>query len=282
MRGQYERLGIAEFGEHLLTSGDLDPVYIALVKMELDPDQLKRWLIAYWCFYHCGLASWASEKEGYAFWQVLMEAAVNETESPVGGRWPRSSERRHARGKQGAKMISSLQQRYGQRPEEMVDLLIDCAPDYQKVASRVKEHYLFGDWISFKICDMIDRVLGVHIDFSEAAVFMFDDPVKAALILWRQTHGLPESAKPKDQAAVIHGVVEHLKAVFASYTAPPLHDRPVDLQEVETILCCWKSHLAGRYPLFNDIDEIRAGLLEWGKVSATAARMWGSMPEGSK
>lgn len=279
MRGQYDRLGIKTFGEHLLRSGDLDPIYLALPKVfDGDTDQLYRWLIAYWCFYHAGFASWASEHKGYAFWQILSMAAHNTQLSPTGERFPRGHERRHARGAQGIKMVEDLSFRYVNRPEGMVEYLVEAAPSYEGVANRAQEHTLFGPWISFKICDMLDRVLGEQVDFSEAAVFMFKDPVKAALTLWRETYNLPESAKPRDQNVVIHGVVEHLKEVFKDFKAPPLYDRPVGLQEIETILCKFKSHLNGHYPLYNDIDEIRNGLAPWVKCSQTAAAMLKAMP----
>lgn len=282
MRGGYQRLDILSFGRHLLESGDLDPVYIALPKAVTDTKQLHRWLIAYWCFYHCGLASWASEFEGEDFWTALRLAAANEEPSPLGDRFPRGHERRHARGAQGIDMVAGLHLRYGNSPEGMVDYIVSAAPEYERVAGHTREHKLFGPWISFKVCDMVDRVLGVPVNFSEAAVFMFTDPVKAALILWRQEYNLPEAAKPRDQTAVIHSVVEYLKGAFSAHKAPPLYDRPVDLQEVETVLCKWKSHLNGHYPLFNDIDEIRAGLWQWGRECATAAKMHECMPIGSK
>jgi hypothetical protein len=275
MRGQYDRLGIKTFGEHLLRSGDLDPIYLALPKVfDGDTDQLYRWLIAYWCFYHAGFASWASEKRGLDFWIALNEAAANVLPAPTGDRYPRGHERRHARGGQGIKMVHDLANRYGAQPERMVEYLVEAAPSYEGVANRAQEHTLFGPWISFKICDMLDRVLGEQVDFSEAAVFMFKDPVKAALTLWRETYNLPESAKPRDQHQVIHGVVEHLKEVFHDFKAPPLYDRPVGLQEIETILCKWKSHRNGHYPLMNDIVEIHEGLLPWARVSETAKTMY--------
>src|SRR3546814_4979767 len=67
----YERLSIEAFGSHLLRSGDLDPIYIALVQARrsgaFSEAQLLLWLLAYVCFYHAGVASWMSEHEGAAF-----------------------------------------------------------------------------------------------------------------------------------------------------------------------------------------------------------------------
>lgn len=282
----YEKLNIVSFGEQLIKSQDLDPVYPALTKLfpkrhksMTEFNKLSRWLIAYWCFYHCGFASYASELGEGFFWDVLMDAAQNEVPTPMGTRWPRGHERRHARGSQGIKMVQHLKELYGNQPEFMVTHICSGAPVYSQVADLVQKHTLFGPWISFKICDMIDRVLDKHIDFSEAAVFMFKDPVKAALILWRQHYGLPETAKPKDEGEVITGVVEHLKKEFRIFLAPPSNDRSIGLQEIETILCKWKSHLNGHYPLNNDIIEISTALKEWAPYSKTAREMLEAMPK---
>jgi len=275
----YDRLSVEEFGRQLITSGDLDPVYIALARLDWSHDQLCRWLIAYWCFYHCGFASYASEHEGDHFWGTLSAAARNDIEAPIGGRWPRGSERRHARGEQGLRMVLDLENRYKLNPSEMVNYIAKGAPNYEEVARRAQEHTLFGPWISFKIADMIDRVCLVHVDFSQAGVFMFKDPVKAALMVWRKNMygSITAKARPIDQLKAITGVIEYLHDVFADLKAPPNQDRPIDLQEVETVLCKWKSHMNGHYPLFNDIDEIRFGLLNWGKAAGEFLK---AMPPG--
>ena len=278
MRRDYSKLAVEQFGRQLLTSGDLDPVYIALPQAIQEVKQLHRWLISYWCFYHCGVASWLSEQEGDAFWKGMLLAAHNEQESPLGGRWPRGQERRHARGAQGIKMVTHLRERYGTEPETMVSDLSKMGGGgvvFSAMATHIKTHSLFGPWIAFKVCDMMERIIGVPVNFDQADVFMFKDPVKAALMLWREKVGLPEGAKPKDEGAAIREIVAYLKDEFKDLKAPPLHDRPVELQEVETVLCKWKSHMNGHYPLFNDIDEINEGLHGWGE---TAERFLQAMP----
>lgn len=280
MKRDYERLPIEKFGRHLILSGDLDPVYIALRRcMEGDEQQLRRWLIAYWCFYHCGVASYMSEHKGNEFWREMMMAARNELPSPLGERWPRGHERRHARGAQGINMVQSLRSRFGDEPENMVlNLERDATGGaiFADIAKLVRLYPLFGPWIAFKVCDMLERVLGCPINFDEAAVFMFKDPVKSALMLWRLRTNQPENARPRDQQYVIHEVVNYLREEFRDFGAPPLNDRRIELQEIETVLCKWKSHMNGHYPLNNDIHEIQSGLTGWGE---TARRFSHFMPE---
>lgn len=272
----YERLSVEDFGRQLITSGDLDPVYIALRRVDWAPAQVQRWLVAYWCFYHCGLASYASSHVGVVFWNALHTAAINTTASPAGGRWPRGQERRHARGGQGMRMVHDLATQYS-TPEDFVKYVSTRSspmttgttqPEpFMNLADRVMEHTLFGPWMAFKVADMVERVLGMPVDFEHAHVFMFKDPVKAALMVWRQKCQIDTIAEPKNQAAVILEVVKYLIEEFKDLKAPPDQDRPIGLQEVETVLCCWKSHMNGHYPLFNDIDEIFEGLGGWGTAA---------------
>lgn len=283
MGRHYDRLDIETFGRQLITSGDLDPVYVALHGAGFSPDLLARWLIAYWCLYHCGAASHIAEHEGREFWKPLMDAASNEVPAPTGGRWPRGHERRHFRGQQGIRAVQELRDRYLSSPEDMVSYILHQPTSepglcFEDVASRVREHRGFGPWIAFKVADMVDRVLGVGVDFTEAAVFMFKDPVRAAVMLWREKVGAPAIARPKEQTRVIHEVVSYLTAQFVDLKAPPLNDRPIGLQEVETVLCKWKSHMNGHYPLWNDIDEINRGLEEWAPHSEVARRFAEAMP----
>lgn len=281
----YKRLSIEDFGRHLITTGDLDPVYIALTKtFEGRRDQLCRWLLAYFCYYHCGVACYMSDLKDDEFWKAMMIAARNELPSPLGERWPRSAERRHARGSAAIKMITALKARYGDRPEDFVNHLDTISSaghggvDFAEISKHVKSHYLMGSWMAFKVGDILECVLGCSISFDNASVFMFKDPRQAAIILWRQKMCLSDNARPRDENLVINEIVEYLKDEFRELKAPPLFNRPIGLQEVETILCCWKSHMRGHYGPYNDINEIRAGLdPRWGP---TAADFLAGMPEG--
>lgn len=274
----YERLPIEAFGAHLLNSGDLDPIYIALVEAMnargYTVAQVYRWLLAYVCFYHAGVASWMSEHEGVDFWAQMYKAAENEQEAPIGGRWPRGGERRHFRGKLATEAVDLLSVRYPDPESFMVYIAHrgdNAVLPFRVVSQRTQEHRAFGPWIGFKVADLVDRVLGIPVAFDDAAVFMFDDPKKAAIMLWEQREGskYPEGTRPK-QDAILRGVTEYLINHFRDYNAPPFGDRAVNIQEVETILCKWKSHMNGHYPLNNDIHEIREGLALWAERSVAA------------
>lgn len=289
MSQAYERLSIQKFGEHLLTSLDLDPVYVALDHcirhFNWEPEKVARWLLAYWCLYHVGAACWLSDVEDTEdYWKALMTAAVNKDPAPAGlpgpngepPRWPRSAERRHWRGAAAVRCVEQLAQRYG-TAKDMVEFM--KGPTVAAVMARAKDHYLFGDWIAFKVADMLERVLGHPVSFDQGHVFMFDAPREAALMLWRKEAGQHPSAQPLDLNLVLEKVVAKLTQDFAGFKAPPRLDRPVGLQEIETILCKWKSHMNAHYPLWHDIEEINHGLDQWTGESEAAAAFAVAMPK---
>lgn len=283
MKRDYPRLPIEQFGVQMLETGDLDPIYIALHKCELDYSQLCRWLVAYWCLYHAGSACWLSERSDEEFWQALAVAAANVTPAPTGERWPRGAERRHWRGGQAIASAEELINR-GQTPEQLVGWVARVDFDvlqpipFENVRERALALRGFGDWIAFKMGDMIDRLNIRSVDFETAQVFMFADPRKAALMLAKQKLELPDNAKLKDENFAIAQVVDYLTHTFKDHTAPPLHERSVGLQEVETILCKWKSHMNGHYPVGKDIHEISSGLTPWAQHSDTAALFNACLP----
>lgn len=285
MASNYPRLTVEEFGRKLLSTGDLDPVYVALNKLNKKWSRAtrNRWLLAYFCYYDCGVACYMSQFAGNTFWNKMLEAAANTAPSPLGTRWKRASERRHARGEAAIRMVTHLRDRYVDKPEMMIEEVhkIEDAKcgDVMKWA---KTHYLFGDWIGFKIADITNAVLGKHVDFSRAEVFMFKDPVKAALMLHRKQY--PQDADVEYSGSqlvqVIEEIVETLKKEFTEYTAPPALDRPLEMQEIETILCKWKSHMNGHYPINNDIKEIRHSVSQWVTHSTEAQDYLDAMPTG--
>ena len=82
-------MDIRDFGDALIETQDLDPIYSAITGARLPKPQLYRLLLAYWCFYHLGAASWISEWEGKQFWDWMRSAAENKTATPLDGRWLR-------------------------------------------------------------------------------------------------------------------------------------------------------------------------------------------------
>lgn len=286
------RVPIEEFGRHLLDTDDLDPVYVALwlmrVRKLIDEAQLNRWLVAYWVFYHCGVASYMSELGGNGYWTQMLEANKHSRMTPVKGleRWPRGKERRHMRGLQGETCILGLARSYP-NPSDMIEGIVKESYDlnqtepypFASIRQAVQMHRGFGPWIAFKVADMLERICGYSICFQESEIFMFNTPWKAAMM----QHDLMFPDSNEEQFALaencIRAVCDKLQETFGHYDAPPRSDRKVNLQEIETILCKWKSHMSGHYPLYNDIDEISEGTEPWAECCETAEKFMLCMPK---
>ncbi len=272
----YLRLSVVPFGQQLFRSADLDPVYVALPKAIAERGQLARWLIAYWLFYSCGFACWASERSKDCFWEALVTAATNHDPTPFLGRWPRGAERRHFRGAAAFAGIAQLRKRYDKRPEGMLDFLADGKMDARSVIERAKTHHLFGDWIAFKVADLIDAVWGVPVNQEDITVFLYKTPRESILAGWRNGQ-LPLKAKKEDDALI--EAMTWLQHQLRGCRIPHKPKQTPDWFSLETVWCKHLSHQHGHYPLLKDTHEIGEGLIPWMPYSGTAKRFATAMPK---
>lgn len=245
-----EVLTYKKFGNHLLKTEDLDPVYTMLHSYDMDENTLKRWCLAYWCFYHTGVASRIAEAGSTKF-HDMMRVAQNK-------KWPRGKERRHFRGEASNKAIKYL--RKCGAPEHIVDTMVE-GNSFQEICNNVKKFPLFGSWIAFKIADMKEQVLGIEVDYSDCHLDIYKDPRQGAALI---EHGDWKIDIADEQ---LIKTVNRLIKEFKRYTAPPYHGRKVGIMEVETILCKYKSHFKGHYPLFNDSKEVFEMMEGWGTLA---------------
>lgn len=269
----YEPLGLIDFGRRLVETGDLDPVYIGAVGANMGETQRNRWLLAYILFYHVGFASWASEADnGEEFMDRLMTAAENKVPAPPGGRWPRASERRHFRGDFAVKSIQQLKTdiQYGFKPEEVFAEIASKAPDVVAMRKYAELFPGIGGWASFKIADLVDRVMGIPVNFDYETA-MYDSPRKGVALFGK------ENGWEGDESSQIKHTLRLMKQNLGDLKAPPFEDRPLAMNEYETILCKWVGHQKGRYPIGKDILEVEHAAKEWVPYSPTAGLILGSM-----
>jgi hypothetical protein len=248
-------LSVNDFADQLILTEDLDPVYPMLVRAELDPAQLDRWLVAYWAYYHVGVASWLSEFAGDAYWKQMLEAATNQTASPLGGRWPRSPERRHFRGE---KCVTSIQHLSSQTPSNWISPLRGLKT-HEAVIHWIRDWPQFGPWIAFKAADMLEVVCGAPIAFSRDIPLIYKEPRGCLDLLTQET------------GASIRSVLDRLIEHVSQHDEPAAGRRKCGIQEAETVLCKYKSYRNGHYQVGKDTKEIRHALAGWG---ATADRLF--------
>ena len=79
---------------------------------------------------------------------------------------------------------------------------------------------MFGPWIAFKIGDMLERIVGVWVDFSDSDVFMFDTPKQAAYLWYGE-----------ESETAIHESVKYLDEHLGNRLAPPSFNRSLNIQE---------------------------------------------------
>jgi len=234
-----------EFGRRLLAANDLDPVYVLVHEAGLDHDRLKRWLLAYWCFYHVGTASWVSETD---FWGRMRTAAGSKD-------YPRSSERRHFRGENARKSVEFLEE---QGIEALFDAFPRPSPSAADVVEYVTEWIGFGPWVAFKVADMLERLGLLDVRFDLDTV-MYESPRKAADELYEAEGG------PAGVADVGAWAVDRVLSELNPTKAPPRYDRPLSFQEAETVLCKWKSYRGGHYEIGEDVAACRKGLMRFAR-----------------
>ena len=258
-------MNFREFSRALVATNDLDPVYVAVHRVDLPPLQLHRWLTAYILFYDVGVASFMSEAEGSAFWGYVHQAAENKTPAPTGDRWPRSRERRHFRGEQAIQACKELAERHPE-PETWLDEIIGYLPREhvaQRVRTRIESYRGMGSWASFKMLDLIDRVIGTPMDVGPDIAMYSEPRLGADVVAWHAGYaGDPVEFALKE----FHAATEGMRS-------PPRLDRPLGFLEAETALCKFKSHDAGRYPIGIDIREGAQASAHWQDVSPTARRI---------
>jgi hypothetical protein len=280
-----------------LNRATCDPIYIALYQQQMRdlwPDQqLFRWLLVYWCFYNAGLASYLcvfeDRSSGTSSWWPP-EPRLHPGPDRRRGRQRQlaaGKERRHFRGQQATKATRELAAKYPAPPMPSAS----CAADrplaenphpFSVISDRVQTWRGFGDWIAFKVGDMLERI-GIFRRGVRQSDAMYKDPTQAALMQWRVWHGAPVDSTIDDEKAAVDEVVQRLITHFAHHKAQPVwrncEGRAIGFQEVETILCKWKSHTRGHYPLNNDIHEITDGVAPWAKHSDIAAKFLECLPK---
>ena len=247
-----QKLTTVQFGEQLLDANDLDPVYTIVHHSGMSREQTRRFLVAYWCFYHVGTASWICDApvrpHDTQYWR-RMEVAAGSKE------YPRSSERRHYRGQQA---VLSVQHLKSLGLMNMFSLFDQAAAEGNwltatRVMTWARDWRGFGPWISFKVADMIDRVGYCRVKFTPDEA-LYESPLEGAKLMWETTRKGPT---PDD---VGRRMMDVLINHFDDQPAPPLNDRKFSYPEAETVLCKWKSYMGGHYHIGEDVTACRKSL----------------------
>lgn len=259
-RNRYERLGWREFGRRLLLSQDLDSIYVMLARSDLDDETIARWILGFVVYDHAGAAARIAQADD--FWFAL---ARNRD------RLPRGSVRYHNRGVAFDRQIEWFRS-LDMTPLEVVRDMT-AGDSLGDVIRATKRHRGMGDYFAMKMADFKERVFGEPMTVAVDDVLLLGKP-DAAIRLVADS----EAIEPTKTS-----VFERIVAEFAEYAAPPYVDpaprsrrpvppvRPFGPMEAETVLCKWKSHMNGRYPVCCECLEYVEDLRIGGRLGAYLA-----------
>jgi len=240
------------FGRQLIDTSDLDPLYTVLDYARLDPVLLGRYLLAYGMFYHWGVAAGIAQAPD--FWDMARQADEE--------KWPRGTERRHFRGAISRNSIAFCSA-FGEPEETLARIYPGTgALTFHQVFDGAQTLSGFGPWIAFKMADIADRTGYRAVDFAGCNLSIYRDPVKGAA-LWRY-----DDQNAPIRPGEVGPVCEEIRlALGPERLAPPRFERPINIQEVETVLCKYKSHVNGHYPPGKDTREGFHALAGWGPLA---------------
>jgi len=261
-----------QFGRDMIVTQDLDPLYVGVYGAKLERPQLAAFLMTYWMFYNAGFSAMSADAYanagGTGYWSMIKHGVI-------GTNARRGAERRHFRGEVAHRAVDSLADWYPD-PVEAVEYLTERVQHgatssparFRDVMARAQKWPLFGPWIGFKVADMLDRCGYCAVDEEGCDLAMYSTPVKGAQ-MYAELAGHP--------GADIQYAISELNSAYVGLTAPPAHDRPIGIYEIETVLCKTKSAANGYYHIGKDTVEIRHMLAQYPE-SATAARILNAMP----
>lgn len=255
-------MDVFQFGEGLLRTGDLDPVYVAIYRARMPRTTLERFLLGYWAFYHCGTAAWIAEQPT-GFWERFRTAAGSKD-------YPRCHERRHFRGENARKSTEDL----AGRGMDSLFRPLQGELTAGEVFQVVRSWYGFGPWIAFKVADMLERLNLARVSFDVSTIQLFDSPAEGADLLWQD---LGRGEKP---ANLVPWAVGEILDRLGDWDAPPRDERKINIQEAETILCKWKSYRKGHYTIGEDVAGLRKSLLRFSRCKLSQQLIRGMREEG--
>jgi hypothetical protein len=212
------------FAKLLFKLEDADPGYMLLARADIPHEQKLRFMTAWCTFYNPGIAAAASERTGRRFWSYLYQ------QYPTA---KRASERRHFRGNQGLRAMRSWERSFP-NPENLTTFM--QGETYFEVAKQAKKVAQIGEYFIWKFADVQERVFRISCDFPDGAAAKSPKvPQQGARLI-------------APDASVLQ-TYNHIAAYLNSFSmdSPPWYDRPMNMQEAETVCCVYKQYRNGKW-----------------------------------
>ena len=244
----------ADFMRVDIYTGDSDPVYWAVdrARQQWGEGWATRFCVAMLAYYHTGTACRAADHEGEAFWNYLKFSYASA---------PRGSERRHFRGAAGSKALATMES-FSPDPDKFFHHFTSSYAAVKRVCES--SLHSFGPYFQLKVCDYMDRCLGIKIESYAGLERNLPTEPAAAIELLMPGVPVPQAFKFLCDEVKSKGIL-----------AAPSFDRLAGPAEVETSLCGWKTTKFKGNWFGADILDKREALKGYGDK---ADQMVGMMP----
>lgn len=234
-----------ELADVLIQTGELDPVYIWLHKVDKIQGRpwTNRFLTHFLMYYDLGEAVEAANRTTEDdFWRYVTDNYSS---------FRRGHERRHSKGIVGLKYLDNIKE-YG-TPSELWEFMY--YPTYGGMVHRIQADLPacgIGPYFIWKIMDFYDRCLGrpVDISFIEANKYL---PEMAA-----------KCAKQMYPYHPVHHILAMVREYIEDQPAPGAPTRLCSYPEAESILCAMRGYfVTGTYKIGSDLDRRWAELADY-------------------
>lgn len=245
-----------KFGRRMLSSKDIDPLYPVLSYLQKDMDEsAKLWhSFLYVAWYNLPSATIAFDKhpdpaEG---WRLIGD---------IEAKWATGVERRANRGGKVASHISSFLDDVqfhkgandpcgilGWHQEDLTSKDSDKWPEinWGILNKRIQGIYLNGRWAAYKHLEVLRRVNGMNLRAPDMGNQFSSGPREGLAMFYGELEG--------QGPAVIEILDEQGLDLQQRVASRGLE---VDIEELETLLCNWKSLMKSKYYVGHDIDEFQ-------------------------
>lgn len=234
-----------KFAKNLIASEDIDPLYPVLkhLQKDLDPEQKLWHSFLYVAWYNLPSATAAFTEYSLPNKQLLKH---------IDPKWPTGIERRNNRGGKVVGHIDSylkiIEVTKSQKKWYWEGLSRDKEPEdnWRILNERIQTLHGNGRWAAYKFCEVLRKVNNLPIQAPDMGHQFSSGPREGLAMLFGEIPG--QTSEVIDQLNAQGDVlIEKLQKLGLD----------VGQEEVETVLCNFKSLMKGKYYTGHDIDELQ-------------------------
>ncbi len=248
---------LVRFGRHLVASKDIDPLYPVLryLQKDLEYEQAVWHTFLYVAWYNLSSAQSMFDRYPDPNPRILKRIQTAQRQLPTG------TERRASRGGKVALHLASYMDtlknyqnhidyyRKGITPWPLIpksETEKHLHDNWQHMNSRLQELYLNGRWAAYKHLEVLRRVNHMPFTAPDMGHQFSSGPREGLAMLYGEVPGQDAST-----IALLDSQGVDLQRRLAE------RGLKMDIEEVETLLCNWKSTVKGKYYVGHDIDEFQ-------------------------